>query len=307
MEDRVFCFFLMSILNWNCREHPDAKPEKDEFDEWFETDNQRELRQIYAAHSHMSEVLKEMNRKLDELVGRQERTLSLISQLQVGGKKKILIQILTGDESGLWKLAIIHMSVVTTLHSRLFNLGMKKITKFVATRRGNLYRKKNDSFLFNYEMQETIENIGKSDVRFKKLHDLPVTGVQTVGQTGQPMLIDTIRRQEVEAVLTNQNVILNTAREIKSFIGEVNSKADTIVNHQLRAPTAQVNFHTFTHFKTLRALENSTGKHGATLTLHALRKKQTLTNFFPIQQKQIKRFATKLRNAMLPPGRHVVH
>ncbi|XP_043281127.1 protein ERGIC-53 [Venturia canescens] len=129
--------------------HPDAKAGKDEFDEWFEAPNERELRQIYAAHSQMSEVLKVMDRKLDEVVGRQERTLSLISQVQVGG-------------------------------------------------------------------------------------------VQTAGQPGQPVLIDTIRRQEVEAVLTNQNVILNTAREIKSFVGEVHSKADTIINNQLRAPTAQV-------------------------------------------------------------------
>lgn len=53
-------------------------------------------------------------------------------------------------------------------------------------------------------------------------------------------LIDTIRRQEVDAVLNNQNVILNTAREIKSFVGEVHSKADTILNNQARAPTAQV-------------------------------------------------------------------
>lgn len=54
------------------------------------------------------------------------------------------------------------------------------------------------------------------------------------------MLIDTIRRQEVDAVLNNQNVILNTAREIKSFVGEVHSKAESILNNQARAPTAQV-------------------------------------------------------------------
>lgn len=54
-------------------------------------------------------------------------------------------------------------------------------------------------------------------------------------------LIDTIRRQEVETVMNNQNIIINTAREIKSVMSEVNSKADGILNHQARAPTAQVN------------------------------------------------------------------
>ena len=54
--------------------------------EYFETDNQRELRQIFAGQSQMFDALRELNRKLDEVVGRQERSLSLISQLQVGGK-----------------------------------------------------------------------------------------------------------------------------------------------------------------------------------------------------------------------------
>jgi len=54
------------------------------------------------------------------------------------------------------------------------------------------------------------------------------------------VLIDTIRRQEVDTVLSNQNFILNTAREIKSFVGEIHSKTESILNNQVRAPTAQV-------------------------------------------------------------------
>lgn len=66
-------------------------------------------------------------------------------------------------------------------------------------------------------------------------------GVQVPGQPGQQVqLIDTIRRQEVDTLLTNQNVILNTAKEIKSFVNEVHSKTDNILNNQARAPTAQV-------------------------------------------------------------------
>ncbi|KAF7394098.1 hypothetical protein HZH68_010917 [Vespula germanica] len=129
------------------REHPDQRREKDEFEEYFETDNQRELRQIFSGQSQMFNVLRELSRKLDEIVGRQERTISLISQVQVGG----------------------------------------------------------------------------------------------VGGQGQPIqLIDTIRRQEVDAVLKNQNILISTVQEIRSFIGDVNSKSDNILNNQARNPTAQV-------------------------------------------------------------------
>lgn len=67
-------------------------------------------------------------------------------------------------------------------------------------------------------------------------------GIQVVnGQPGQqPVLVDTIRRHEVDSVLNNQNIILNTAKEIKSFMGELHSKTESILNNQARAPTAQV-------------------------------------------------------------------
>lgn len=69
-------------------------------------------------------------------------------------------------------------------------------------------------------------------------------GVQAAGgQPGQQIqLIDTIRRQEVDTLLSNQNTIINTAKEIKSFVNDVYSKADTILTNQARAPTAQVMF-----------------------------------------------------------------
>lgn len=66
-----------------CREHPDET--KSEEDEWYETDNQRELRQIFSGQSQMFDALRELNKKLDEIVGRQERSLSLISQIQYAG------------------------------------------------------------------------------------------------------------------------------------------------------------------------------------------------------------------------------
>lgn len=60
------------------KEHPDQK-KPDEFDDWFETDNQRELRQIWQSQTHMTDVLKDLSRKMDEIIGRQERTMGLLS------------------------------------------------------------------------------------------------------------------------------------------------------------------------------------------------------------------------------------
>lgn len=69
--------------------------------------------------------------------------------------------------------------------------------------------------------------------------------VYTGGQ-GQPIqLVDTIRRQEVDAVLKNQNILISTVQEIRSFIGDVNSKTDNILNNQARNPTAQVIIYIF--------------------------------------------------------------
>lgn len=48
-------------------------------DDWFESDNQRELRQIWQAQSSMTDVLRDLSRKMDEVIGRQERTMGLLS------------------------------------------------------------------------------------------------------------------------------------------------------------------------------------------------------------------------------------
>ncbi|PNF41175.1 hypothetical protein B7P43_G01436 [Cryptotermes secundus] len=136
------------------REHPEAarKDKDSEFEEWFESDNQRELRQIFTGQSQMFEMMRELNRKLDEVVGRQERTLSLLSSVQAG----------------------------------------------VAPPGG-------------------------------------------AGQApGQPVLVDTIRRHEVELVLSNTNAILNAARDIKTLTQEVHARSDSILQNQARQPTAQV-------------------------------------------------------------------
>uniref|UniRef100_A0A1L8E2X7 Putative legume-like lectin family n=1 Tax=Nyssomyia neivai TaxID=330878 RepID=A0A1L8E2X7_9DIPT len=60
------------------KEHPDKVP-KEDIDDWFESDNQRELRQIWQAQSGMTDVIRDLSRKMDEVIGRQERTLGLLS------------------------------------------------------------------------------------------------------------------------------------------------------------------------------------------------------------------------------------
>lgn len=86
---------MLILMCYSNREHPD-KFRKQEYEEYYETESQKELRQIFNGQSQMFDALRELNRKLDEIVGRQERALSLISQVQAiqGGKLLILFTLL---------------------------------------------------------------------------------------------------------------------------------------------------------------------------------------------------------------------
>ncbi|XP_077993301.1 protein ERGIC-53-like [Glandiceps talaboti] len=64
------------------KQHPD-KVRKD-LDE-FEDVGTRDLRLIYEGQHGIHKTIKDLHRKLDEIVGRQERTLSQMSVLQAGG------------------------------------------------------------------------------------------------------------------------------------------------------------------------------------------------------------------------------
>lgn len=129
------------------KEHPDANKAEDD---WFESDSQWELRQVFTGISHVSESLKELNRKVDEVVGRQERLLSLASQ------HPVVAQPVPGSPPG-----VVHVA-------------------------------------------------------------------------------DTIRRSEVEAIMQNQNTMINVARELRQFLVDINTRADQILQNQARQPTAQV-------------------------------------------------------------------
>lgn len=87
------------------KEHPNEQ--KEELEDWFEDDNQRELRQIWQAQSATTEVLRDLSKKLDEVIGRQERTLGLLSasgnqvQHQGGGQNVPPPQYQQGGDGGI--------------------------------------------------------------------------------------------------------------------------------------------------------------------------------------------------------------
>lgn len=71
------------------KEHPEAevKDHESEFEEWYESDSQRELRQIFSGQSQIHEEVRLLSQKLDEIVGRQERSLGLLSSIHQGGAR----------------------------------------------------------------------------------------------------------------------------------------------------------------------------------------------------------------------------
>ncbi|VVD01410.1 unnamed protein product [Leptidea sinapis] len=70
------------------KEHPDEVREKDEMDDWFESDGQRELRQIFQSLGHIQDVTRDLHKKVDEVIGKQMNSLSMLtavySQSQTG-------------------------------------------------------------------------------------------------------------------------------------------------------------------------------------------------------------------------------
>ncbi|XP_315413.4 protein ERGIC-53 [Anopheles gambiae] len=137
------------------KEHPDEQ--KDDLDSLFEDFNERELRQIWEAQTNTFEQLRTLSSKLDEVIGRQERTLGLLSVSAQAG----------GTAGGA---------------------------------------------------------------------PPPQIAVGGGGAAGG----SSIMRHEVDALLQNQNVMVQTVREIRSIIGEVHARTDSILSNQARAPTAQV-------------------------------------------------------------------
>ncbi|XP_045620916.1 protein ERGIC-53 isoform X2 [Procambarus clarkii] len=62
--------------------NPDAvqKDKEEEYESW----EQRELRQIFHGQSQIHEIIRQLHSKMDEIIGRQERTLGLVSAVHSG-------------------------------------------------------------------------------------------------------------------------------------------------------------------------------------------------------------------------------
>lgn len=170
------------------KEHPDQK-KTDEFDDWFESDNQREWRQLWQSHTQMSNEIKELGRKMvstgfnqkkilpdifivylifiqDEMIGRQERTMGLLS-------------INAQQQGGIPQQQIQHQAP-------------------------------------------------------QQQYQQPPPAQQQGGFT------DTIRRNEVEAIIQNQNHFVATLREMKNSLNDLQARSDNILQNQARQPTAHV-------------------------------------------------------------------
>ncbi|KAF9823155.1 hypothetical protein SFRURICE_016048 [Spodoptera frugiperda] len=57
----------------------DVRDKDGEFDDWFESDAQRELRQIFQGQNQIHDVLRGLNKKIDEVIGKQMNSLSMLT------------------------------------------------------------------------------------------------------------------------------------------------------------------------------------------------------------------------------------
>ncbi|XP_065223195.1 protein ERGIC-53 [Planococcus citri] len=137
------------------KDHPEVQQKEadSDFDEWFETDSQRELRQVFSVQSQMYEAIRVLSNKLDEVIGRQERTLSMLSSVHSG-----------------------------------------------------------------------------------------VGGAIPPGQVPpvQPVAGGGVQRHEIDSILSSQKELYNSVIEIRNFVVEVHRKTESVLNNQIKQPTAQV-------------------------------------------------------------------
>jgi len=135
------------------KEHPDAVKDVKDDDVWadlFMDDATKELKQIFEGQSAMAETVRALHNKMDQIIGRQEQSLSMLTQVQ-------------------------------------------------NTRGGG---------------------------------GAPPPPQVPGGQQQPPL--DTIRRDEVNAVLANQRELVTAARDIKNFVADVHNKVSNIQQNQGR-------------------------------------------------------------------------
>ena len=89
----VYDYNSSVCLHQFCLQAAKKAAELEDWENWF-SEQDKELQQIFQGQAAMREVLTEVHRKMDEIIGRQERTLSLISSVsqnfELYSKLKIL-------------------------------------------------------------------------------------------------------------------------------------------------------------------------------------------------------------------------
>ncbi|KAI8441716.1 hypothetical protein MSG28_015246 [Choristoneura fumiferana] len=80
------------------KDHPDEVRDKDgEFDDWFESDGQRELRQIFQGQGQIHDVLRDLHKKVDEVIGKQMNSLSMLSAVYSQSQGQPVAQLQPGQ------------------------------------------------------------------------------------------------------------------------------------------------------------------------------------------------------------------
>ena len=84
----MYNYFLVYVPNFHllvCSFYLQAAKKAAELEDWenWFSEQDKELQQIFQGQAAMREVLTEVHRKMDEIIGRQERTLSLISSVSL--------------------------------------------------------------------------------------------------------------------------------------------------------------------------------------------------------------------------------
>lgn len=51
---------------------------------------------------------------------------------------------------------------------------------------------------------------------------------------------DSIRRHEVDALINNNNYLVQVSKELRTVLGEIQTRTDSILTNQARQPTAQI-------------------------------------------------------------------
>ena len=74
------------------KQNPEAAKRLEEEEDWdgiFEDETVRELKTIFQGQSQMNEVMRDLHRKMDEIIGRQERALSVLTNIQNNGVRAV--------------------------------------------------------------------------------------------------------------------------------------------------------------------------------------------------------------------------